>query len=69
MTTKRWTICFADREYARLQGDPDLGEVIADTPEEAINKAWADKDIARRAFGHCASLWAYPTRDREEPSR
>lgn len=58
----KWTICFADREYAREQGDPDLGDVEANSRDEAIEKAWADKEIARRASGHCASLWAYLAR-------
>ena len=58
----RWNICFADREYAREIGDPDLGQVEADTQEEAIEKAKRDPAITRRAAGHCVSLWAYPVK-------
>lgn len=62
----KWTICFADREYARQLGDPDLGEVEADSQEQAVEKAYADRAIARRTFGHCATLWAYPSRQRDD---
>jgi hypothetical protein len=65
----KWAICFADREYAREHGDPDLGVVDAETHAEAIEKAWADKEIARRRFGHTAGLWAYPAREQDEEGR
>ena len=60
----KWNICFADREYARAHNDPDLGQVEAETQAEAIEKAWQDKEIARRRFGHTAGLWAYPAKDK-----
>jgi len=65
----KWTICFADREYAREVGDPDLGQVEAATQEEAIKQAHADREIARRTFGHCAGLWAYPAREQHGQGR
>jgi hypothetical protein len=58
-----WTICFADREYAREHGDPDLGQVEAATREEALQKARNDPGIVRRTFGHCAGLWAYRAKE------
>jgi hypothetical protein len=62
----KWSICFADREYARSVGDPTLGQVEADTQAEAIETAWQDREIARRRFGHSAGLWAYPTREQQQ---
>lgn len=61
----KWSICFADREYAREIGDPDLGTVTAATREEALEKARADSEIARRAGQHMVGLWAYPAREQE----
>jgi hypothetical protein len=61
----RWNIAFADREYARVQGDPDLGTVTADTQEQALELARKDAEITRRASGHMASLWAYRARDEQ----
>jgi hypothetical protein len=62
----RWNICFADREYACYLGDPDLGQMEADTQEEALEKAWADREISRRRFGHTCGLWACRAKDDEQ---
>src|SRR5437762_1984626 len=36
----------------------ECGEEEADTQEEGLKKAWADKESGRRRFGHTAELWA-----------
>jgi hypothetical protein len=49
-----WNVGYADREFAKLQGDPVLVQVRAATKEEAETKA--------RALGtddRCAGLWAW----------
>lgn len=61
----KWSICFADREYARQHDDPILGQVEAATREEALERARQDAEIARRTFGRCCELWAYPAREQE----
>jgi hypothetical protein len=49
-----WNVGYADREFAKLQGDPVLVQVCATTKEEAETKA--------REMGtddRCAGLWAW----------
>ena len=65
----KFNISFADREYAREQGDPTLGTVEADTREEALLKARQDTEIAAKASGHLVGLWAHPVRDQQVSER
>jgi hypothetical protein len=54
-------IFYESRELARELGDPLLGTVEAETPEEAVRKAERDPDIARKAMP-CCGFWAVRAR-------
>lgn len=55
----KWRICIRDRELAKELGDPDIGEVEADTLEEAIEKASQDGEVVSKS--RMGGLWAYFT--------
>jgi hypothetical protein len=59
----KYHIHYESRELAKELGDPLLGTIEADTPEEAVRKAERDPKIGRRAMP-CARLWAVRVRDR-----
>jgi hypothetical protein len=59
----KYHIHYESRELANELGDPLLGTVEADTPEEAVRKAERDPGITRKAMP-CAALWAVRVRDR-----
>lgn len=64
----KYDIYYESRELAREQGDPLLGSVEADSPEEALRQAERDPQIGRRAMP-CAALWAVRTRERGSHDR
>ena len=59
----KYDIHYESRELARELGDPLLGTIEADSPEEAVQKAERDPQVGRRAMP-CAALWAVRVRER-----
>lgn len=59
----KYDIHYESRELARELGDPLLGTIEADSPEEAVRKAERDPQVGRRAIP-CAALWAVRARER-----
>ena len=59
----KYDIHYESRELARELGDPLLGTIEADSPEEAVRKAERDPQVGRRAMP-CAALWADRARER-----
>ncbi len=53
----KYDIHYESRELARELGDPLLGTIEAESPEEAVRKAERAPQIGRRAMP-CAALWA-----------
>ncbi len=64
----KYHIHYESRELARELGDPLLGTVEAETPEEAVRKAERDPQIGGRAMP-CAALWAVRVRERGHGDR
>jgi hypothetical protein len=62
-----WHVYYADREFARVQGDPRLGVVEAQTREEALEKAAKDASVRSRMVAG-AGLWVIE-REVEERNR
>lgn len=55
-------------ELARELGDPLLGTIEADSPDEAMRKAERAPQISRRVMP-CTALWAVRTRKRASHDR
>ena len=64
----KYDIHYESRELARELGDPLLGTVEAESPEEAVRKAERDPQIGRRTMP-CAALWAVRARARDSRDR
>jgi hypothetical protein len=62
-----YRIYYESRELARELGDPLLGTVQAASTEEAVQKAWRDPEILRRAMP-CCGLWAVRVKGEEKGS-
>jgi len=60
--TDRFDIFYESRELAKELGDPLLGTVTAETPEEAVRLAERDPEITLRRMP-CAGLWAVRVKD------